>query len=270
MNRSGALRSNFRVSTSLSCLPQSLASRRSDHVAPQPSRFFHLIEFGNSSTAAQPPPMLGARAWILVDATSGARLAAYEPSARLEPASLTKLMTAYVVFTALNENRIALTDTVTVSPAAFATPGKFGARMYLEPGRAVSVDQLLRGMLTVSASDAAVALAEHSAGNVDAFVDRMNAEVRRLGMANTHFANPTGQSDAQNYSSAEDMAILARRPLPISTACAVVCAARVPYNNVSQQIATDFVDRFTCRRHETGTVRCRLVGRRHTARAQGR
>ena len=94
-----------------------------------------------------------------------------EPTARLEPASLTKLMTAYVVFTALNENRIALTDTVTVSPAAFATPGKSGARMYLEPGRAVNVDQLLRGMLTVSASDAAVALAEHSAGSVDAFVD---------------------------------------------------------------------------------------------------
>ncbi|MGZ8993638.1 MAG: serine hydrolase, partial [Burkholderiaceae bacterium] len=81
--------------------------------------------------------MLAARAWVLVDATSGARLASFEPVTRLEPASLTKLMTAYVVFTALNENRIALTDAVTVSPVAFATPGKLGARMYLEPGRAV-------------------------------------------------------------------------------------------------------------------------------------
>ena len=179
--------------------------------------------------------MLAARAWILVDATSGARLAAFEPAARLEPASLTKLMTAYVVFSALNENRIALADTVTVSPAAFATPGKLGARMYLEPGRDVSVDQLLRGMLTVSASDAAVALAEHSAGSVDAFVERMNAEVRRLGMANTHFSNPTGQSDAQNYSSAEDMAILARRLLTDFPQHASLFAQReFAYNNVSQ------------------------------------
>src|SRR5688572_8815207 len=136
-----------------------------------------------SPVVAQPAPMLAARAWMLVDGTSGARLAAFEPTARLEPASLTKLMTAYVVFSALNENRIALSDTVTVSPAAFAAPGKAAARMYLEPGLEVSVDQLLRGMLTVSASDAAVALAEHSAGTVDAFVERMNAEVRRLGMA---------------------------------------------------------------------------------------
>ncbi|HVG03821.1 MAG TPA: D-alanyl-D-alanine carboxypeptidase family protein [Burkholderiaceae bacterium] len=179
--------------------------------------------------------MLAARSWILVDGTSGARLAAFEPAARLEPASLTKLMTAYVVFSALSENRIALTDSVTVSPAAFATPGKLGARMYLEPGRSVSVDQLLRGMLTISANDAAVALAEHSAGTVDAFVDRMNAEVRRLGMANTHFANPTGLSDAQNYSSAEDMAILARRLLADFPQHAALFAQReFAYNNVSQ------------------------------------
>ena len=185
--------------------------------------------------AAHPAPMLAARAWVLVDATSGARLASFEPLARLEPASLTKLMTAYVVFTALNENRIALTDAVTVSPAAFATPGKLGARMYLEPGRAVTVDQLLRGMLTASASDAAVALAEHSAGSVDAFVARMNAEVRRLGMANTHFANATGQSDAQNYSSAEDMAILARRLLTDFPQHAPLFAQReFSYNEVSQ------------------------------------
>ena len=179
--------------------------------------------------------MLAARAWILVDATSGARLASFEPAARLEPASLTKLMTAYVVFTALNEKRIALTDKVIVSPAAFATPGKLGSRMYLEPGREVSVDQLLRGMLTVSASDAAVALAEHSAGSVEAFVERMNAEVHRLGMANTHFSNPTGHSDAQNYSSAEDMAILARRLLTDFPQHASLFGQRdFAYNNVSQ------------------------------------
>jgi D-alanyl-D-alanine carboxypeptidase (penicillin-binding protein 5/6) len=185
--------------------------------------------------SAQPPPMLAARAWILVDGTSGMRLAAFEPSARLEPASLTKLMTAYVVFSALNENRIALTDRVAVSPTAFASPGKLGARMYLEPGREVNVDQLLRGMLTASASDAAVALAEHSAGSVSAFVDRMNAEVRRLGMANTHFSNPTGQSDAQNYSTAEDLAILAQRLLTDFPQHLPLFGQReFAYNNVSQ------------------------------------
>ncbi len=194
-----------------------------------------LFLLAASHASAQPAPTLAARSWLLIDATSGTRLAAHEPAARLEPASLTKLMTAYVVFTALNEDRIALADTVIVSPAAFAAPGKAGARMYLEPGRAVSVDELLRGMLTVSASDAAVALAERSAGSIDAFVARMNAEARRLGMSNTHFANPTGQSDAQNYSSAEDLAILARRLLADFPQHAPLFAQReFAYNNVSQ------------------------------------
>ena len=235
--------------------------------------FVISLQFAASYAAAQPPPMLGARAWTLVDASSGARLAAYEPTARLEPASLTKLMTAYVVFTALNENRIALTDTVTVSPAAFATPGKFGSRMYLEPGRAVNVDQLLRGMLTVSASDAAVALAEHSAGSVDAFVDRMNAEVRRLGMANTHFANPTGQSDAQNYSSAEDMAILARRLLTDFPQHAPLFAQReFAYNNVSQANRNRLLwsDSHVDGMKTGQSVRRRLVGRRHRGACPGR
>lgn len=193
------------------------------------------FSWATSHVAAQPAPTLAARAWVLVDATSGVRLAAHEPAARLEPASLTKLMTAYVIFTALSENRVALTDTVTVSPAAFAAPGKLGARMYLEPGRAVTVDQLLRGMLTVSASDAAVALAEASAGSIDAFVARMNAEAQRFGMGNTRFANPTGQSDAQNYSSAEDLAILARRLIADFPQHAPLFAQReFAYNNVSQ------------------------------------
>ncbi|MEP6607424.1 MAG: D-alanyl-D-alanine carboxypeptidase family protein [Burkholderiaceae bacterium] len=188
-----------------------------------------------SSALAQPAPTLAARAWILVDASSGARLAWYAPADRLEPASLTKLMTAYVVFSALKEQRIALDDAVTVSPAAFAAPGKLGARMYLEPGRAVTVDQLLQGMLTVSASDAAVALAEHSAASIEAFVGRMNDEARRFGMSNTHFANPTGLSDAQNYSSAEDLAILARRLLADFPQHAPLFAQReFAYNNVSQ------------------------------------
>ena len=188
-----------------------------------------------SNALAQPAPTLAARAWLLLDATSGVRLSAHDATARLEPASLTKLMTAYVVFTAINEKRLASDDKVQISPAAFAAPGKAGARMYLEPGREVTVDELLQGMLTASATDAAVALAEASAGSVSAFVGRMNAEARRLGMTNTHFANPSGQSDAQNYSSAEDLALLARRLITDFPQHASLFAQReFAYNNVSQ------------------------------------
>lgn len=165
----------------------------------------------SGAAAAAPPPALSARAWQLVDAASGATLAAHEPAQRLEPASLTKLMTAYVVFIALAEGRITLDDTVKVSPAAFTAPGRDGARMYIEPGRPVTVRELLQGMLVASANDAAVALAEHTSGSQAAFVERMNAEARRLGLADTRYANATGLSDPQHYSSARDLARLALR-----------------------------------------------------------
>lgn len=160
---------------------------------------------------AQTGPALAARAWTLVDATSGVTLASAAATQRLEPASLTKLMTAFVVFTALGEKRTRLDAAVTVGPVALAAPGRSGARMYIEPGRPVTVDELLRGLLVVSANDAAIALAEHAAGSTDAFVDRMNAEARRLGMSDTRFANPTGMPDPQHYSSAADLALLAQR-----------------------------------------------------------
>jgi D-alanyl-D-alanine carboxypeptidase (penicillin-binding protein 5/6) len=164
-----------------------------------------------AGAAAQPAPVLTARAWLLLDANSGVTLAAHEATQRLEPASLTKLMTAYVVFLALAEKRIALGDEVKVSAAAFAAPGRDGARMYIEPGRAVTVLELLRGMLIASANDAAVALAEHTSGSQTAFVERMNAEARRLGMVDTRFANPTGLSDPQHYATARDLARLTQR-----------------------------------------------------------
>jgi serine-type D-Ala-D-Ala carboxypeptidase (penicillin-binding protein 5/6) len=164
-----------------------------------------------ATNAAAQVPVLSARSWLLLDANSGATLASYEPARRLEPASLTKLMTAYVVFVALGEKRIALDDRVTVSSAAFAAPGRDGARMFIEPGGTVTVDELLRGMAVVSGNDAAVALAEHTAGSQPAFVERMNAEARRLRLTDTHFVNPTGLSDPQQYSTARDLARLAQR-----------------------------------------------------------
>lgn len=164
-----------------------------------------------TASAAAQAPLLSARSWLLLDANSGATLASHEPARRLEPASLTKLMTAYVVFIALGETRIRLDDRVTVSNAAFAAPGREGARMFIEPGRTVTTSELLRGLIVSSGNDAAVALAEHTAGSQAAFVERMNAEARRLGLTDTRFANPTGLSDPQQYSTARDLARLAQR-----------------------------------------------------------
>lgn len=184
---------------------------------------------------AQSGPALAARAWILVDANSGVTLASSAATERLEPASLTKLMTAYVAFTALGEKRTTLDAGVKVSAAAVAAPGKGGARMYIEPGRPVTVDELLHGLVVVSGNDAAVALAEHTAGSVDAFVERMNAEARRLGMKNTRFANPTGLSDPQHYSTAQDLARLAQRLLADFPQYAKLFAQReFTYNRITQ------------------------------------
>lgn len=160
---------------------------------------------------AEAPPVLAARAWLLLDASSSKRLAAHAPDLRLEPASLTKLMTAYLVFSAIGEKRFGLDDAVNVSAVAFAAPGRDGARMFIEPGKPVTVGELLQGMLVVSGNDAATALAEHTAGSVEVFVQRMNDEARRLGMLDTRFSNPTGLPDAQHYSTAADLARLTQR-----------------------------------------------------------
>lgn len=184
---------------------------------------------------AQPAPVLAARAWTLLDGASGMTLAASASAQRFEPASLTKLMTAYVVFTALAERRTRLDADVQVSPAALAAPGAAGARMFIEPGRRVTVDELLHGLLVASGNDAAIALAEHTAGSTAAFVARMNAEAVRLGMTNTRFANPTGLPDPQHYATAEDLARLAQRLLADFPQYAPLYAQReFTYNNVTQ------------------------------------
>jgi D-alanyl-D-alanine carboxypeptidase (penicillin-binding protein 5/6) len=188
-----------------------------------------------SAASAQPGPALAARAWTLVDAMSGVTLTSSAATQRLEPASLTKLMTAYVVFTALGEKRTRLDAGVAVSAAAVAAPGRAGSRMYIETGRPVSVDELLHGLLVVSANDAAVALAEHTSGTTAAFVERMNAEARRLGMTDTRFANPTGLSDAQQYSTAADLARLAQRLFADFPQYAPLYAQReFTYNRITQ------------------------------------
>jgi serine-type D-Ala-D-Ala carboxypeptidase (penicillin-binding protein 5/6) len=153
-----------------------------------------------------PVPAIAAKTWLLLDLQSQQIIAERASQDRVEPASLTKLMTAYVVFDALRQGEITLHRELQVTTEAWKTAG---SRMFLEPDTLVPVEQLLRGMIVVSANDASVVLAQGLAGSQAAFVERMNAQARRLGMNATRFANPTGLPDPQNYSTTYDLAVLA-------------------------------------------------------------
>ena len=153
------------------------------------------------------PPDVKARSYVLIDAASGRELAALEPDTRQEPASLTKLMTAYAVFHALKDGRIKLTDMVTISEHAWQQEG---SRMFVEVGKQVSVENLIQGMIVQSGNDATVALAEHVAGTEQAFVQMMNAYAKELGMTGSHFMNAAGMPDPEHYITARDAATLAR------------------------------------------------------------
>jgi D-alanyl-D-alanine carboxypeptidase (penicillin-binding protein 5/6) len=140
-----------------------------------------------------------------MDMHSNALLAAEGIEQRLEPASLTKIMTAYVVFRELQAGSIRLTDQVLVSEKAWKTPG---SRMFIEVNTRVSVDDLLNGMIVQSGNDASVALAEHVAGSEEAFANLMNDQARRLGMKDTHFVNATGLPDPEHYTTPRDIALV--------------------------------------------------------------
>jgi D-alanyl-D-alanine carboxypeptidase (penicillin-binding protein 5/6) len=154
----------------------------------------------------QPPaPAIEARAWLLFDVNSGQVLASRNASDRFEPASLTKLMTAYLVFGALKQKSLKPEQVVPVSTRAWKAEG---SRMFIEPNKPVTVDELLRGMIIQSGNDASIALAEAVAGSEEVFAQMMNREAKRLGMANTNFTNATGLTTPQLHSSAEDLAKL--------------------------------------------------------------
>jgi D-alanyl-D-alanine carboxypeptidase (penicillin-binding protein 5/6) len=153
----------------------------------------------------QPPSIIG-RSWMIGDLSSGQVLASYKADERIEPASLTKIMTAYVVFQALRDKKLTLEQQVNVSERAWRAPG---SRMFIEPRRPVSADELIRGMIIQSGNDACIALAEAVAGSEDVFVQLMNREAERLGMKGTHFMNVTGLPDAQHYSTAQDIYTMA-------------------------------------------------------------
>jgi D-alanyl-D-alanine carboxypeptidase (penicillin-binding protein 5/6) len=171
---------------------------------------------GTSATAAStlppavpggpPAPQIAAGSYVLVDLLSGQTIVSHNPDERRDPASLTKLMTAYLTFAALRARSITPSQMVTVSQRAWRAEG---SRMFIEPRKAVTVDELLRGMIVQSGNDASIALAELVGGSEEAFVARMNQEAAKLGLSNTRFTNATGLSDAQHYSTAGDLARLA-------------------------------------------------------------
>ena len=152
-------------------------------------------------------PDIGARSYVLMDFTSGQIIASRAPNERMEPASLTKLMSDYVVFNELKKGTLKLDEMVQVSTTAWRTGG---SRMFIEPNKPAKVVDLIQGMNVVSGNDATMALAERVGGSSEAFADLMNAYARMLGMRNTHFVNPTGLPDPNHYTTAYDLSLLAR------------------------------------------------------------
>lgn len=188
--------------------PRVSVSRRSCGTAVLAVMLAWLLSLSVAQAASPLPsaPLLSANSYLLIDHVSGQVLAAKEPDKRIEPASLTKLMTAYIVSEELLRGSITLDEPVLVSPEAQAMPG---SRMFIEAGTLVTLEDLLRGLIIQSGNDASVALAEHVAASERGFVDMMNRTAATLGMNATHFANASGLPDPEHYTTANDLAIIA-------------------------------------------------------------
>lgn len=154
------------------------------------------------------PPEVAAKAYVLIDMTANQVLAAHHPDASVEPASLTKLMTAYLVFDALRSNKISIKQTLPVSDRAWKMPG---SRMFIDPKMRVPVEDLIKGMIVQSGNDATVALAEGVGGSVERFVHLMNEQAKWLGMTHTTYKNPEGLTAPGHVTTARDLSILAQR-----------------------------------------------------------
>ena len=174
---------------------------------------FAILVFLSSSVvcAAVMPtpaaPIIGAKSYLVIDSTTGHEIAALNPDESLAPASLTKIMTTYVVFSALQQGQISLEEEVTVSEKAWRTEG---SRMFIEVGTRVSVQELIIGMIVQSGNDASVALAEHIAGSETVFAEMMNQHAKAIGMNSSNFKNATGLPADDHRTTARDLAILAR------------------------------------------------------------
>lgn len=167
-----------------------------------------LLAFAAASAAAPLPaaPQLSANSFLLFDHTSGVVLAAKDPDKRIEPASLTKIMTAFLVASELKRGSITLDEPVLVSEEAQSMPG---SRMFIEAGKVVPLQDLLRGLIIQSGNDASVALAEHIGATERVFVDMMNRMAASLGMKSTNFTNASGLPDDNHYTTANDLSIIA-------------------------------------------------------------
>ncbi|MCC4272149.1 MULTISPECIES: D-alanyl-D-alanine carboxypeptidase family protein [Marinobacter] len=172
--------------------------------------FSLLLMSGQASAQAvliPSPPQIAGSSWVLMDPLSGRVIMEHNSNERLPPASLTKMMTAYIVERELDEGRISMSDMVPISVKAWRTEG---SRTFVQEGTSVSVEDLLKGVIIQSGNDASVALAEFVAGSEGAFVDIMNQQAQLLGMKDTHFENATGLPSADHFSTAYDLAVLAR------------------------------------------------------------
>jgi D-alanyl-D-alanine carboxypeptidase (penicillin-binding protein 5/6) len=169
--------------------------------------FLSFFLLSNASAASPVPaaPKVSAKSYILQDFASGNVLASKNPTERVEPASITKLMSAYVIFNEIKEGRLKLTDQVIISKKAWQMPG---SRTFVEVNKKVPVEVLLKGIIVQSGNDATVALAEHVAGSEDTFASLMNQYALKLGMVSTNFVNSTGLPNKDHYSTAEDIARL--------------------------------------------------------------
>lgn len=157
-------------------------------------------------SAKTPPPSLAVDAYLLKDVSSGKIIASHKMEEQLEPASLTKMMTAYLTFDAIKNGSIALDQTIPVSTKAWKVEG---SRMFIDPKKSVTVDELLHGLIIQSGNDAAIALAEAIGGSEEQFAAMMNEEAKRLGMEASQYKNSTGLPDKAHYTTAQDLAIIA-------------------------------------------------------------
>lgn len=170
--------------------------------------FLHLLVSSLFASAAQvaAPPALAVKAYLLRDFNSGSVVASHKKDERIEPASLTKIMTAYVVFDAIQQGHLKLDQNLAVSEKAWKVEG---SKMFIEPNKPVTVDELLHGMIIQSGNDASITLAIAVAGSEEQFADMMNKQGKKLGLSNTNFVNATGLPDKNHYTTASDLATLA-------------------------------------------------------------
>ena len=169
-----------------------------------------LLAMATSSAQTLPPPTIAAKSWLLFDATSNQVISSQDATLRIEPASLTKIMTAYLVFSALRDKKLDINAKVAVSTRAWKVDGS-SSKMFIDPATPVSIGDLLFGLIVQSGNDASVALAEAVAGSEDAFVVQMNREAERLGLKSTRYGNSHGLPSPENYSTAQDLSVLAAR-----------------------------------------------------------